>query len=80
LLKSVGANATLVDGDLGAFVRRLKTEVDGVIAVSGPELAGCLTDLGLIDEYELYFRPHVLGSRKGLSLIFRLATNKKFDG
>ncbi len=61
-------------------MRRLKADVDGVIAVSGTELAGCLTELGLIDEYELCFRPHDLGSRKGLSLIFRLATNKKFDG
>ena len=28
------------------------------------ELAGCLTDLGLIDEYRLYFRPFVLGGGK----------------
>jgi dihydrofolate reductase len=37
-LKSVGANATLVAGDLGDFVRRLKAEVDGEIDVAGPEL------------------------------------------
>jgi dihydrofolate reductase len=60
-LKSVGANATLVAGDVEAFVRRLKVEVEGEIDVAGPELAGCLTDLGLIDEYRLYFRPFVLG-------------------
>ena len=63
-LKSVGANATLVAGDVEAFVRRLKAEVEGEIDVSGPELAGCLTDLGLIDEYRLYFRPFVLGGGK----------------
>jgi len=63
-LKSVGANATLVAGDVEAFVRRLKAEVEGEIDVSGPELAGCLTDLGLIDEYRLYFRPFVLGRGK----------------
>jgi dihydrofolate reductase len=63
-LKSVGANATLVGDDLGTFARRLKAEVDGVITVSGPELAGSLTDLGLIDEYHLYFRPFVLGGGK----------------
>jgi hypothetical protein len=28
--------------------------------VAGPDLAGRLTDLGLIDEYRLYFRPFVL--------------------
>ena len=63
-LKSVGANATLVAGDVEAFVRRLKAEVEGEIDVAGPELAGCLTDLGLIDEYRLYFRPFVLGGGK----------------
>ncbi len=63
-LKWVGANATLVVGDVEAFVRRLKAEVDGEIDVAGPELAGCLTDLGLIDEYRLYFRPFVLGRGK----------------
>jgi dihydrofolate reductase len=63
-LRSVGANATLVGDDLEAFVRRLKAEVDGVIAVAGPDLAASLTDLGLIDEYHLYFRPFVLGRGK----------------
>jgi dihydrofolate reductase len=63
-LKSVGANATLVGDDVEAFVRRLKAEVDGEIDVAGPELAGSLTDLGLIDEYRLYFRPFVLGRGK----------------
>jgi dihydrofolate reductase len=63
-LKSVGANATLVAGDVEAFVRRLKAEVEGEIDVAGPELAGSLTDLGLIDEYHLYFRPFVLGHGK----------------
>jgi dihydrofolate reductase len=60
-LKSVGANATLIGGDLDAFVRRLKAEVAGDIDVAGPDLAGSLTALGLIDEYRLYFRPFVLG-------------------
>jgi dihydrofolate reductase len=60
-LKSVGPNATLVADDVEAFVRRLKAEVDGEIDVAGPELAGSLTDLGLIDEYRLYFCPVVLG-------------------
>ncbi len=63
-LTSVGANATLVGGDLEAFARRLKGEVDGVIDVAGPELAASLTKLGLIDEYHLYFRPFVLGRGK----------------
>jgi len=62
-LKSVGPNATLVEdgGGLEALVRRLKAELDGEIEVAGPELAGHMTDLGLIDEYRLYFHPVALG-------------------
>ena len=63
-LKSVGPNATLVEGDLEAAVRGLKDKLDGELSVSGPELAGSLTDLGLIDEYRLYFHPVVLGRGK----------------
>ncbi|MER8404306.1 dihydrofolate reductase family protein [Mesorhizobium sp. M0959] len=63
-LKSVGPNATLVDDDLKGFVRALKAEHEGEIEVAGPELAGSLTELGLIDEYRLYFRPIVLGRGK----------------
>src|SRR3977135_3561774 len=63
-LKSVGPNATLVDGDIDAPRRSLKARLAGEIAVSGPELARSLTDLGLIDEYRLYFHPVVLGRGK----------------
>ena len=42
-------------------MRDLKSRLDGEITVSGPGLAGSLTDLGLIDEYRLYFHPVVLG-------------------
>ena len=60
-LKSVGPNATLVEDDLEAAVGGLKARLAGEIAVSGPDLAQGLTDLGLIDEYRLYFHPVVLG-------------------
>jgi dihydrofolate reductase len=60
-LKSVGPNATLVDNDLEAVMRGLKTTLAGEIAVAGPDLARSLAELGLIDEYRLYFRPFVLG-------------------
>ena len=43
------------------MVRGLKAQLAGEIAVSGPELAHSLTELGLIDEYRLYFQPVVLG-------------------
>ncbi len=60
-LQSVGPNATLVVDDVEAVVRALKARRAGEIAVGGPDLARSLTDLGLIDEYRLYFRPVVLG-------------------
>jgi dihydrofolate reductase len=63
-LKSVGPNATLIAEHVEAFVRKLKEDVDGEIDVAGPNLAGYLTELGLIDEYRLYFRPFVLGRGK----------------
>jgi dihydrofolate reductase len=60
-LKSVGPNATLVEGDLEAAVRGLKAQHQGEIEVGGPVLARSLTDLGLIDEYRLYLHPVVVG-------------------
>jgi dihydrofolate reductase len=60
-LKSVGPNATLVEGDLDAAVRELKARHEGDIEVGGPNLARSLTDLGLIDEYRLYIHPVVTG-------------------
>ena len=63
-LKSVGSNATLVEDNLEAVIRGLKAELGGEIEVAGPDLARSLTDLGLIDEYRLYFRPVVLGRGK----------------
>jgi dihydrofolate reductase len=63
-LKSVGPNATLVEGDIAAVTRGLKAERAGEIQVAGPDLARSLTDLGLIDEYRLYLRPVVLGRGK----------------
>jgi dihydrofolate reductase len=61
-LAAVGPNATLVRDDAGTAVRALKARLVGEIDVAGPELARSLTDLGLVDEYRLYFRPVVLGS------------------
>ena len=63
-LKSVGPNATLVANDVEAVVRRLKAELAGEIDVAGPDLAQSLSEAGLIDEYQLYLHPVVLGSGK----------------
>ncbi|MER9302160.1 dihydrofolate reductase family protein [Mesorhizobium sp. M0293] len=63
-LKSVGPNATLVADDVEAVIRGLKAQLAGEISVSGPNLARSLTDLDLIDAYQLYFHPFVLGHGK----------------
>jgi dihydrofolate reductase len=60
-LKSVGPNATIVEDDIEAVIRGLKAQQVGEIEVAGPDLAGSLTNLGLIDEYRLYLHPVVLG-------------------
>ena len=63
-LKSVGPNATLIADDFETVIRRLKADLAGEIQVGGPELAQSLTEAGLIDEYQIYLRPVVLGSGK----------------
>lgn len=63
-LTEVGPNASLISGDIEAQVRKIKTETEGVISVSGPQIAGLMTKLGLIDEYHLHLRPFVLGQGK----------------
>ncbi|UXN72503.1 dihydrofolate reductase family protein [Devosia sp. A8/3-2] len=60
-LKSVGPNASLVEGELETAIRKLKAECDGEIEVAGPNPARSLTELGLIDEYRIYLHPVVLG-------------------
>jgi len=63
-LKSAGPNATLVEDNIEAVIRGLKAQPGGEIDVAGPDLAGSLTNLGLIDEYRLYLHPIVLGRGK----------------
>jgi dihydrofolate reductase len=81
--KPVGPNATLIEGDLDAVVRALKAQHSGEIQVGGPELARSVTDLGLIDEYQLYFRPVVLGQGKpyfaGPRPPLRLTTSERIE-
>lgn len=63
-LREVGPGASLIQGELGAFVRALKAERSGQLEVAGPELAAVLGGLGLVDEYWLYLRPFVVGEGK----------------
>jgi len=83
-LDLAGPNARIIAGDLESAVRRLKAECDGVIEVAGPELAGSLTDAGLIDEYRLYIHPVALGRGKpffsGAVPRLRLVANELMGG
>lgn len=83
-LTSVGPNATLVRGDLEAAMRRLKAEHAGEIDVGGPNLAQTLGKLGLIDAYQIYLHPVVLGGGKpffiGPPPPLRLVASDRMDG
>ncbi len=60
-LMEVGPNATLLGEDLAAEVQRLKAAHEGRINVGGPKLAASLVAMGLLDAYEIYLRPFVIG-------------------
>lgn len=63
-LTDVGPNATLVAGDVERTLRQIKAEHDGEIEVEGTVLVQSIAELGLIDEYQIYLHPVVLGSGK----------------
>jgi dihydrofolate reductase len=54
-------NTEILQGDLGAAVRRLKEEPGEGIFVGGVTLPLALADLGLIDEYEFVVMPVLAG-------------------
>ncbi|HEX3606086.1 MAG TPA: dihydrofolate reductase family protein [Candidatus Dormibacteraeota bacterium] len=60
-LEQVDWNAELVRGDLGTAVRQLKREPGEGLFVGGVKLPLALTELGLIDEYELVVHPRLAG-------------------
>ena len=79
-------NATLLEGDLGDSIPKLKGDVDGDLFMHGSgEFAHALAERGLIDELEIYFNPlvwgkgnlHVLGDRGTVE--FDLEDVKRFD-
>jgi dihydrofolate reductase len=60
-------NTTVLDGDLGASVRRLRDDSDGDIVVHGSaQLVQGLIEDDLVDELRLMVFPVVLGSGKKL--------------
>ncbi|MDO3646451.1 dihydrofolate reductase family protein [Nocardia mangyaensis] len=60
-LTEVGWNSTLVSENAVEEVRTLKAGGDGVIEVGGASLAAALLPHGLIDEYQLFVSPVILG-------------------
>jgi dihydrofolate reductase len=60
-LDHVDWNAELIRGDLGKAVEELKRQPGNGLAVAGTKLGLALTELGLIDEYELVVHPRFAG-------------------
>jgi len=60
-LERVDWNAELIRGDLGEAVRRLKEQPGHALFAAGSKLGLALTELGLIDEYELVVHPRIVG-------------------
>jgi dihydrofolate reductase len=60
-LDRVDWNAELIRGDVGEAVERLKRQPGKGLFVAGTTLALALTELGLIDEYELMVHPRFAG-------------------
>lgn len=60
-LERVDWNAELVRGDLGEAVMQLKRAPGKGLFVGGLKLASALTELGLIDEYEILVHPRLAG-------------------
>lgn len=63
-LTEVGPNATLISDNPARAIGDLKAQREGLMEVAGPELAGSLTELAMIDEYRLYIHPRALGHGK----------------
>ena len=56
-----GPNARLVHDDPADLVEELRRTTDGIISVAGPTLAASLVERDLIDEYDPFVQPALLG-------------------
>ncbi|MBP8823843.1 MAG: dihydrofolate reductase family protein [Flavobacteriales bacterium] len=54
-------NTEMVRGDLATFVQQLKQQPGKGIGVGGVQLAMALTELGLMDEYQIVVHPRIVG-------------------
>ncbi|MFI7195584.1 dihydrofolate reductase family protein [Nocardia nova] len=84
-LTEVHWNSTLVSENAVEQVRRLKAEGDGVMEVGGASLAASLIPHGLVDEYQVFVLPVVLGGGTPMfplldkRIPLRLAETRHFD-
>lgn len=84
-LTEVHWNSTLVAENAVEEVRKLKGDGDGVMEVGGASLAAALMPHGLIDEYQLFVSPVVIGGGTPLfppldkRIQLRLAETRLFD-
>ncbi len=60
-LERVGKNATLNRGNIAEEVARLKAQPGKDMSVGGATIAASLRRLNLIDEFELYVHPVIIG-------------------
>jgi len=60
-LENVDWNAELLRGDVAQSIRQLKQQPGNGLFLGGAQLAFALTELGLIDEYELIVHPRIAG-------------------
>jgi dihydrofolate reductase len=85
-LETADWNTRVITGDLAAEVAALKAEPGrDLLLTGGSQLAANLTELGLIDEYQIVVHPVVLGGGKPLfvpreRLNLKLIDSRTFDG
>jgi dihydrofolate reductase len=60
-LERVDWNAEIIRGDLESNVRKLEQQPGNGVFVGGVQLAQALTELRLIDEYEIVIHPRIVG-------------------
>lgn len=72
-LDQVGWNSRLVRGNIAEEVNKLKEQPGNNMSVGGAGIASAFMQLGLIDEYRLYFHPVILGGGKPM---FRQLSDK----
>lgn len=79
-------NTTIIKSNVVDEIRKLKQQGDGMIGLTGSAtLIESLLDAGLIDEYQLFVHPVVVGSGKrlfkeGSKATLKLVGSKPFQG